>query len=155
MSDKIIVDEQTSLALKQLQAALEDFLAPLVQGQRSTDTADMSELVSSETKEVHKLANILEEGMDGLRRKVSEVAENQSELFAKLSQVVAGQTEMLKRFELADQEKKGKKVEADPAEEKPKKSRTPVKAPAKGTTVRKSGAKTLQSAKSRAKKVNK
>lgn len=149
MSEKIIVDEQTSLALKQLQTALEDFLAPLVQGQRSTDTADVSELVASVTKEVHKLANLLEDGMDGLRRKVSEVAENQSELFSKLSQVVAGQTEILKRLELAAQEKK---EESESVVDKPKKAKAPDKASVKKKTVRKPQEKTLQPAKSRAKR---
>ena len=87
---KVMMDEQTKVALKQLEGALADLLAPLRKLDEGGGTSDGMD-VQQITGEIRKLSNFLEDALNDVKRKLSDVCDNQEDLFRKVAELSAKQ----------------------------------------------------------------
>lgn len=87
---KVMMDEQTKVALKQLEGALADLLSPLKkldEGGGDSDGMQVQQIVG----EIRKLSHLLEDALEDVKRKLSDVCDNQAELFRKVAELSARQ----------------------------------------------------------------
>ena len=97
---KVMVDEQTKRALVQLQNALSDLLAPLSKLDQLAGAGEGQGSSQQLSSEFRKIANAVEDATDELKRRISEIGDNQAELFSKFAQLVANQESMLKKLDV-------------------------------------------------------
>lgn len=88
---KVMMDEQTKLALKQLEGALSELLAPLKNRGTGDSSANLDAAVQLIICEIRKLSNLVEDAVDDIKRKMTDVCDNQAELFRKLAELSARQ----------------------------------------------------------------
>lgn len=84
---KVMMDEQTKLALRQLEGALSELLAPLKNLGAGGGPADGDAAVQQVVVEIKKLSNLVEDAVDDLKRKMTTICDNQAELFRKVAEL--------------------------------------------------------------------
>ena len=96
---KVMMDEQTKLALGRLQEALEDLLSPLRTLNSSVSATGSSDAVQKVAEGLKRLGADMEDSADSLSRKLADIADAQASLYAKLANIVAAQTAMSEKIE--------------------------------------------------------
>jgi len=90
---KIMVDEQTKLTLRQLQDALSAALAPLEK--LNAFQANVGGVDAGKAEEaIRRLSRDLEDGLDGVSRKIGDVLTAQEDLFSRISTLGKRQDEL-------------------------------------------------------------
>lgn len=95
---KVMMDEQTKLALGRLQEALEDLLSPLRSrnGATATTPPDAAQKVAEGLK---RLSVDMEDSADAISRKLADIAQSQESLYAKLANVISIQTAIAEKVD--------------------------------------------------------
>jgi len=131
---KIMVDEQTKLTLKQLQDSLAVLLAPLEKLNALQSTAGTGEVGKTE-EAIRRLSRDLEDGIDGISRKIGDVLTAQEDLFARMAALGKRQDELVQAVQAITAHKAAAptvKADAKPAcGDKPMALKAKVKAPPK------------------------
>lgn len=95
---KVMMDEQTKLALGRLQEALEDLLSPLrsLNGAAATGSSAAAQKVAEGLK---RLSEDMEDSADAISRKLADIAQSQESLYAKLANVISMQAAMAEKLD--------------------------------------------------------
>jgi len=116
---KIMVDEQTKLTLKQLQDALSVALAPLEKLNTFQANSGAGGTGKAE-EEIRRLSRDLEDGLEGVSRKIGDVLTAQEDLFSRISALAKRQDELVQMVQAlavpkSDVPECAKKVEPKPS----------------------------------------
>ena len=95
---KVMMDEQTKLALGRLQEALEDLLSPLrsLNGAAATGSSAAAQKVAEGLK---RLSEDMEDSADAISRKLADIVQSQESLYAKLANVISMQAAMAEKLD--------------------------------------------------------